>query len=68
MSEEQQIQTVVHRIVLERQRGAVLTCNPGGMETSPEISPRVAQILACLLPYLASERRPVDASEQWWHA
>ena len=67
MMEEQQIQIVVHQIALERQRGALLTCER--MQTAnKELSPRVAQILACLMPYLASERRPVDASEQWWHA
>ena len=38
-----------------------------GVSMPQDVSPRVAQILACLVPYLAFEQRPIDSSEKWWH-
>jgi hypothetical protein len=65
--EEQQIQEFVHRFALDEQMRYALAGNPAGVVSMPpDVSPRVAQILACLVPYLTFEQ-PIGSYQEWWH-
>ena len=67
MLEEQQIQEYVHRAMLDERIRRIGVGEHMGVSMPQDVSPRVAQILACLVPYLAFEQRPIDSSEKWWH-
>ncbi|MEO7018649.1 MAG: hypothetical protein ABI234_00675 [Ktedonobacteraceae bacterium] len=65
--EEQQIQEFVHRVALDERMRFALASNPTGVSMPYDVSPRVAQILARLVPYLTFERS-MNPHEEWWHA
>ncbi len=67
MVEEQQIQEYVHRVVLDEQIRRAMPGEPA-VSVPQDVSPRVAQILACLVPYLAFEQQQtIDMAAKWWH-
>ncbi len=65
--EEQEIQEFVHRVVMDETARRELASDPTGVVTRSGFSPRVAQIIFRLVPYLAFDR-PLDPAEKWWHA
>lgn len=64
--EEQQIQECVHRFALDERMRYTLASKAVGVSMPHDVSPRVAQILTYLLPYLTFEQ-PLGLPEEWWH-
>lgn len=65
--EEQEIQEFVHRVVTNEAARRELAGDPVGVVTRSGFSPRVAQIIFRLVPYLAFDVF-LDSPEKWWHA
>lgn len=64
--EEQQIQEFVHQVALNVAIRSELASDPVGVLQRQDVSPRVSQILARLVPYLVFDR-PIASNEKWWH-
>lgn len=64
--EEQQIQDFVHRVSTDEELRKELAKDPDGVIIREGFSPRVAQIVAQLVPHLALEK-PLLPSSSWWH-
>lgn len=65
--EEQQIQEFVHRVASDENVRRELIRNPASVIKRQGFSPRVARIIARLVPQLTFEQ-PMQSNEKWWHA
>ena len=63
--EEQQIRDFVHRVSTDEELRKELASSPDTVVMREGFSPRVAQIIARLVPHLAVERE-LEPSLVWW--
>lgn len=64
--EEEQIQEFMHLVTENEQIRRELLCDPARVIALQGFSPRVAWILARVVPQLAFEQ-PEQLGDQWWH-
>ncbi len=64
--EEQQIQNFVHRVSTNEELHEELTRDPDDVILREGFSPKVAQIVARLVPHLALDE-PISSESPWWH-
>lgn len=64
--EEQQIRDFVHRASTDEALKKELASNADAVIMREGFSPRVARIIARLVPYLSVERE-LEVSFGWWH-
>jgi hypothetical protein len=65
--EEEQIQEFVHRVAVDERMRRELVRNPARVIGRQHFSPRVARVIARLVPRLAFEQY-VQGGDTWWHA
>jgi hypothetical protein len=63
--EERIIQDFVHRVSADERLRRELTSDPDGVIMREGFSPRVARVIARLVPHLALEQ-PMESTEGWW--
>ncbi len=63
--EEQMIQDFVHRVSRDEELRKELASDPNAVITREGFSPRVAHIIARLVPQLALDK-PLEPSLYWW--
>jgi hypothetical protein len=63
--EEQQIRDFVHRAAIDETLRKELASNADAVIVREGFSPRVARIIARLVPYLSVERE-LEVSFNWW--
>lgn len=63
--EERQLQEFVHRVSVSEELRAELASNPDTVIAREGFSPRLARVVARLVPQLAMDK-PMDPSMQWW--
>ena len=64
--EEQQIQEFVHRVSSDEALRKELTVDPDGVIGRQGFSPRVAKVVARLVPQLTLNQ-DIEPSLSWWH-
>lgn len=64
--EEQQIKNFVHRVSRDEDLRKELTCDPDGVIMREGFSPRVAAIIAKLVPHLSIARSFEGSTDYWW--
>jgi len=64
--EEQMIQDFVHRASRDEELRKELASNPNAIITREGFSPRLARIIARLVPQLALDQS-LEPSLYWWH-
>jgi len=65
--EEQMIQDFVHRVSRDEELRKELASDPNAVIAREGFSPRVARIIAHMIPQLALDK-PLEPSLYWWYA
>ena len=65
--EERMIQDFVHRVSTNEHLRKELASDPDGVIMRAGFSPRVARVVARMVPHLSVERSIGSENKPWWH-